>query len=196
MNDLQTKTLPFILKTSFLYGLLAVIFSVFSIFFPPTVTQIVGNPLEVSGISIEHVVGHIIWGLMIGIFTLKLRYFAISGLFPIILDADHLIQFFDIEMISRMAHSIPFGLFAAVSLMAVFGRRDYMLGGIAFASVFTHISYDILLGGTTSFPIFAPFIADSFTFQNIDWVLIQIVAIAVIVGILFLTKKETRRITI
>ena len=57
------------------------------------------------------------WGLAIGIASFSFRYAILSGLFPIILDFDHLLQFFEVEMIPRMAHSFTFGLIAIFVMM-------------------------------------------------------------------------------
>ena len=83
---------------SFLFSLIGLIPSHFLDFghFPDS--QIIGNPLEVSLISFEHLLGHVIWGLAIGVSTFSVRLFILAGLFPLALDADHLIQFFDLEM--------------------------------------------------------------------------------------------------
>jgi len=78
----------FIIKTSTLYGILAAAFSLIGLALVdlPLSTTIIGSPLEFSGISVEHVAGHIVWGLMIGVVTFRLKYFLIDGFFPIILD--------------------------------------------------------------------------------------------------------------
>jgi len=106
--------ITFIIKTSALYGILATAFSLIGFFLVdlPFSTTIIGSPLEVSGVSAEHIIGHIVWGLMIGIVTFRSKYFLIAGLFTIILDADHLIQFLGVEVVPRMAHSVLFGLIA------------------------------------------------------------------------------------
>ncbi|MEK6962122.1 MAG: hypothetical protein AABX15_02470 [Thermoproteota archaeon] len=182
------KSLAFIIKTSFVYSALAFLFSIIGVFLPPAVTYVVGNPLEVSGISVEHVVGHIIWGLIVSALSLSLRYFVLGGIFPIILDSDHIIQFFDLEMVPRMAHSVSFGFLASFVLLLIFGKRDYRLAGIAFAAMLAHVSYDILLGGTTSFPLLTPFVVELLTFQGHDWIVIQLIAVA-IVGICTIIAK-------
>jgi hypothetical protein len=187
------KSLVFIIKTSFVYSALAFLFSIIGLFLPSTVTYVVGNPLEVSAISVEHVVGHIIWGLMVSALSFGLRYFVLGGIFPIILDSDHLIQFFDLEMVPRMAHSISFGFLAFFVLLLIFGKRDYRLAGIAFAAMFAHVSYDILLGGTTSFPFLTPFVAESLTFQGHDWIVIQLIAVAIVGICTIITKIEARK---
>ena len=128
----------FIVKTCSVYGAIAFSFSLIGLILPNAF--VVGNPLEVSGISFEHVVGHIMWGLVAGIVSFSFRYAIISGLFPIILDFDHWLQFLGIEMIPRMAHSLTFALVAVVVMMMVFGRKDLRLGAIAVAAVFSHMS--------------------------------------------------------
>jgi len=178
----------FIIKTSILYGILAAVFSLFGPSLPSS--YLVGSPLEVSGISAEHVIGHVMWGLMIGLVTLRLRYFLIAGIFPIILDSDHLIQFLGIEVVPRMAHSVSFGLIAILVMMMVFGKRDYLLGAISFAAVLSHISFDILLGGTTEFPLFTPFITEVTIFQGLDWIWMEIGAV-ILVGIsVFISRRK------
>ena len=179
----------FIGKTSVIYGGIAFGFSMLGLILPDTF--IVGNPLEVSGITPEHVIGHIMFGLVAGIASFSFRYAILSGLFPIILDFDHWIQFFGIEMIPRMAHSITFGFIAVIVMMALFGRKDLRLGAIAIAAVFSHMSFDIFLGGTTEFPIFVPFISQSVTFSGLDWIFFEVLAIVIIfVASIIVIKKQ------
>ena len=157
---------------------------------------LVGNPLEVSGISFEHVFGHIIWGLVIGIVSFSFRYAILAGLFPIILDFDHWIQFLGIEMIPRMAHSITFGFIAMGIMMFIFGRKDLRLGAIAIAAVFSHISFDIFLTGTSDFPVFVPFVLDKFTFSGTDWIIFEFLAASLIfvASIIVFRKQKTEKI--
>ncbi len=186
---MYSENFAFIIKTSTLYGVLATVFSLIGLFLPWA--YLTGNPLEVSGISVEHVLGHIVLGLMIGLVTFKLKYFLIGGIFSIILDADHLIQFLGIEVVPRMAHSISFGLIAIFVMMIIFGKRDYLLGAISFAAVLSHISYDILLSGTSEFPFFTPFTSEVTIFQGYDWILMEIVAV-MLVGISVLISKRKK----
>ena len=182
----------FITKTSLVYGGIAFGFSLLGIILPGSF--LVGNPLEVSGITLEHVIGHIIWGLAAGIASFRFRYAVLAGLFPIILDFDHWIQFFGIEMIPRMAHSITFGFIAIGVMMILFGRKDLRLGGIAIAAVFSHMSFDIFLGGTTEFPVFVPFISQNITFSGIDWIFFEVLAIAIIfvASVIVLRKQKIK----
>jgi hypothetical protein len=183
----------FIGKTSVVYGALAFSFSMLGLILPDAF--IVGNPLEVSGISFDHVFGHIMWGLAAGIASFSFRYAIISGLFPIILDFDHWIQFLGIEMIPRMAHSITFGLIAVSVMMVIFNRKDLRLGAIAIAAVFSHMSFDIFLGGSTKFPLFVPWNSQVVTFSGTDWIIFEFVAISIIFvsSVIFFKKAKDQR---
>jgi len=185
---MHSKNFAFIIKTSILYGVLAAAFSLIGLSSPEA--EIIGSPLEVSNITVEHVAGHVVWGMMVGLVTLSLRYFLLGGIFSLILDADHLIQFLGIEVVPRMAHSVSFGIIAIFVMMIVFGKRDYLLGAIAFAAVLSHISYDVLLGGPGKFPFFTPFTNELTTFQGADWILIQVGAV-ILVGIsVFISRRK------
>jgi hypothetical protein len=183
----------FILKSSVLYAGFSAAFSIIGLFpifgeFLPK-PYIIGNPLEVSGISTEHLVGHIIFGLIVGAAALRTKYFVLAGIFPIALDADHLIQFLNLEAVPRMGHSVAFGLISAPLMMYFLGKRDYILGAISFTAVLSHVSFDVLLGGTTSFPLYIPFQNKLITFQGYDWVFFLVLAIAMVGITSLLTKK-------
>lgn len=172
------NNLFFILKFSFIYGFFSFGFSVLSLFLSDSF--IVGNPLLVSGISFEHIAGHIIWGLVAGIATFSFRYALLCGTFPIFLDFDHLLQFLDLEMIPRMAHSIPFGIAVFVILFLLFGRKDLRIPAISLSAVFIHMSFDIFLVGGTEFPLFVPFSTQMFSFDVNYWVYFMIIGIIII----------------
>ena len=182
----------FILKTCSVYGVIAIGFSMIGLILPNTF--LVGNPLEVSGVSFEHVFGHIMWGVVAGIVSISFRYVILSGLFPIILDFDHWLQFLGIEMIPRMAHSITFGLIAVGVMMIIFNRKDLRLGAIAIAAVFSHISFDIFLVGGTEFPIFAPFTSKNITFTESYWILFEFLSITIIfvATVIFFRKQKNK----
>ena len=185
---MYSKNFAFIIKTSILYGVLAAVFSLIGLSSPEA--DIIGSPLEVSNVTVEHITGHVVLGMMVGLVTLSLRYFLIGGIFSVILDSDHLIQFLGIEVVPRMAHSVSFGIIAIFVMMMVFGKRDYLLGAISFAAVLSHISYDILLGGTDKFPFFTPFTSEVTTFQGADWILMEIGAV-ILVGIsVFISRRK------
>tara|TARA_B100000029_G_scaffold43584_1_gene40368 strand:- start:10462 stop:11043 length:582 start_codon:yes stop_codon:yes gene_type:complete len=186
--------ISFIVKTSFVYACIAFAFSLLGLLLPNA--YVIGNPLVVSNISFEHVMGHIVWGLVVGIVSFSLRYAIIAGLFPIILDVDHLLQFLDVEMIPRMAHSVPFAFLAIIIMMIIFGRKDLRLIAVSFAAVLTHISFDIFLSGWTKFPILAPFNADFFVFAGYDWIIFEVVAMAIVAtsSLIFFVKQKSKHI--
>ena len=183
----------FIVKTCSVYGVIAFLFSILGLILPGAF--VIGNPLEVSGVSAEHIIGHIMWGLVAGIVSFSFRYVIISGLFPIILDFDHWLQFLGIEMIPRMAHSITFGIIAVVIMMLIFDRKDLRLGAIAISAVFSHMSFDIFLGGSTEFPLFVPWNSQVVTFSGTDWIIFEFVAISIIFvsSVIFLKKAKDQR---
>ena len=178
----------FIVKASLVYGGTALAFSALSTVLPGAL--VLGNPFEVSNITPEHIIGHIIWGLIPGLAFLSLRYIILAGLFPIILDADHLLQLLEIEMIPRMAHSLPFALIVIIVIILLFGKKDLRLCAVSIAAVFSHISFDIILGGSTQFPILAPFTSKLFTFSGIDWIIFQAIAIAIILTASVIVRKN------
>ncbi len=188
---MRSGNFAFIIKTSALYGVLAAFFSIIGLFLPWA--DFIGNPLEVSGISVEHVAGHIVFGLLIGIVTFRLKYFLIAGFFPIILDSDHLIQFLGIEVVPRMAHSILFALIAVFVMMMIFGKKDYLLGTISFAAVLSHISFDILIGNGSEFPLFTPFITKVTTLQYSDWIFIQIIAVTLVGISVYISRRKKKK---
>ena len=184
----------FIVKTSAVYGVIAFGFSMLGLILPDRF--IVGNPLEVSGISFEHIFGHIVWGLSIGIASFSFRYVILSGLFPIILDFDHWIQFLGIEMIPRMAHSVTFGIIIVIVMMVLFGKKDLRLIAISIAAIFSHMSFDIFLGGTTKFPFLIPFSTKNLTFSGTDWILFEFISIAIIfvASIIYFKKQKIKSV--
>jgi len=201
-NDLNVKekievnlnanpSVCFIVKACLVYGGIAFAFSIFSLVLPNAF--LVGNPFEISTTTPEHVMGHIVWGLIPGLAFLSLRYIILAGLFPIILDADHFLQFLEIEMIPRMAHSMPFILIVIVVMMLLFGKNDLRLIAVSVAAVFCHMSFDTILSGSTEFPVLAPFTSQFFTFSSVDWIIFQVIAAAVIITASVIVKINYSR---
>ena len=178
----------FIVKASLVYGGTALAFSALSTVLPGAL--VLGNPFEVSNITPEHIIGHIIWGLIAGLAFFRLRYIILTGLFSIILDADHLLQLLEIEMIPRMAHSLLFILIVIVVMMLLFGRKDLRLIAVSIAAVFSHMSFDTFLTGTTQFPVLAPFTSQFFTFSGVDWIIFQVLAVVIIITTSVIVKKN------
>ena len=55
-------TIKFILKNSIIFALVSFVFSMIGASFPESeFTVIIGNPLVVSSITYEHVLGHVFW---------------------------------------------------------------------------------------------------------------------------------------
>ena len=87
--------------------------------------RVIGNPFEVSSISIQHILGHVFWGMIAGLLSLRLNYVFLCGGFALLLDADHLLQFLDVEMIVRMSHSIPFAIIVGFIMLGISKFRDF-----------------------------------------------------------------------
>ena len=188
--------IKFILKNSIIFAVISFGFSLIGGLFPNSEhTFVIGNPLLVSGITIEHVIGHIFWGAIIGLGTLSIRYIIIGGSFAILLDVDHLLQFLDIELVSRMSHSIPFAVIASVIFFIIFRGKNLKVCVVAFGAVLSHIAFDIFLadigfGNTTTFPLFSPFSLERIEFGGLDWLGIEIIGVAIVAVVSYLYKRK------
>jgi len=183
------RDIIFVTKTTLVYGSLVATFSILGIFLPER--QYLDNPLT-GGLDIEHILGHIVWGLMVGVASLSLRYFLIAGSLAIIIDFDHLIQFLNIEAIGRMGHSIPFGLVSVIVLMVVFGKKDYLIGAIALAAMLAHISFDTLTG-SGNFPLFVPFYDDLVRFPDSFWFVFLLVGMGLVLSTTIFTRSQKHK---
>ena len=191
--------IKFLFKNSIIFAIVSFLFSMIGAFFPESeFTIIIGNPLVVSGVTFEHVFGHVFWGAVIGLGTLSIRYIVLGGSFAILLDADHLLQFLDIELVSRMSHSIPFAVIVTIVFFVLVRGKDIRVCAVAFAAVLSHIAFDIFLADVafetyTKFPLFSPFTFETVSFQGLDWLGIQIIGVS-LVGITsyFFKRKESR----
>ena len=188
--------IKFFIKSCVIFSILSFGFSLTGFLFPDDPSSsVIGNPLIVSNPSLEHIFGHIFFGMIAGAISLSLRYVFLSGALALLLDADHLLQFLDVEMISRMVHSLPFAIIIAVIMLYVFGKKDYRLAAISFSAIISHIAFDIWLGGqiypgsTTGFPLLSPFTVEIFQFQGLDWLYLEILAIAIVGIIAILDRK-------
>ena len=188
--------IKFILQNSIIFTGISFGFSIIGGLFPSSEhTFVIGNPLVVSGITVEHVVGHIFWGAIIGLGTLSIRYIILGGSFAILLDADHLLQFLDIELVARMSHSIPFAIIAAVIFFIIFRGKDLRIAAVAFGAVLSHIAFDIFLAdvgfnSSTTFPLFSPFILDRIEFAGLDWLGVEIIGVAIVAVVSYLAKRK------
>ena len=192
--------IKFILQNSIIFAGISFGFSIIGGLFPSSEhTFVIGNPLEVSGISVEHVVGHIFWGAIIGLGTLSVRYIILGGSFAILLDADHLLQFLDIELVSRMSHSVVLAIIVALVFFLVLRGKDLRIAAVAFGAVLSHIAFDIFLAdvgfnSSTTFPLFSPFILDRIEFAGLDWLGVEIIGVVIVAVVSYLAKRKEIRL--
>ena len=191
--------IKFLFKNSIIFAIVSFLFSMIGAFFPESEFKIIiGNPLVVSGVTFEHVFGHVFWGAVIGLGTLSIRYIVLGGSFAILLDADHLLQFLDIELVSRMSHSIPFAVIVTIVFFVLVRGKDIRVCAVAFAAVLSHIAFDIFLADVafetyTKFPLFSPFTFETVSFQGLDWLGIQIIGVSLVaITSYFFKRKEIR----
>jgi len=184
---MQTKSVPFVIKTTLMYGFFAAGFSLIGLILPTATLS--DDPF--ASATAKHIVTHIVWGMVAAFAALSFRYIVAGGLFAIALDADHFVNFLNIDIVGRMAHSLPFALLVPICMMIIIGRRDFLLGAISFAAVFSHMSLDTFFdaGG---FPIFAPFSEYLTAFDGIDWIILQLIAISAVIIAKLVTDKKNR----
>jgi hypothetical protein len=186
--------IKFVIKSCAIFSILSLGFSLTGFLFPDD-SSIIGDPLIVSNPSLEHILGHVFFGMIAGALSLRLKYVFLIGAFALLLDADHLLQFFNVEMISRMVHSVPFAIIIAVIMLYVFGKKDYRLAAISFSAIISHIAFDVWFvgqiypGSTGGFPLFSPFTVEIIQFQGLDWLYLEILAIAIVGIIAILDRK-------
>jgi len=189
-----SEQIKFFIKSCVIFSILSFGFSLTGFTFTDD-SSIIGSPLIVSSPTPEHIFGHVLFGMIAGAISLSLRYVFLSGALALLLDADHLLQFFDVEMIARMVHSLPFAIIIAVIMLYIFGKKDYRLAAISFSAIISHIAYDVLYvgqiypGSTSGFPLLSPFTVEIFRFQGLDWLYLEILAI-VIVGIIAILSRK------
>ncbi len=179
----------FIIKTSVVYCVLSVGFSFVGLLVPEKAPQ--PNPL--SAFSIQEVTGHIIWGLVVGAASFSIRYCLLSGSFALLIDSDHLIGLLQTDALSRMSHSILFGIISILILMILFGKKNYLLGAIAVGGLLAHLSYDMFVGGDGMFPLFTPFYNEMIRFPHTDWIFLEIAAIVIVGFIAVLNKYNLKK---
>ena len=191
--------IKFILKNSIIFASVSFAFSMIGAFFPESeFTFVIGNPLVVSSVTYEHVLGHVFWGAVIGLGTLSIRYIILGGSFAIFLDSDHLLQFLDIELVSRMSHSIPFAIIASIVFFIILRGKDIRICAVAFAAVLSHIAFDVFLAdvtfrSSTNFPLFSPFTFETVSLHGLDWLGIQIIGVALVaITSYFYRRKEIK----
>ena len=192
--------IKFILKNTIVFAIVSFAFSMIGAFFPESeFTFVIGNPLVVSSVTYEHVLGHIFWGAVIGLGTLSIRYIILGGSFAIFLDSDHLLQFLDIELVSRMSHSIPFAVIVSIVFFVILRGKDIRICAVAFGAVLSHIAFDVfladvLLNSATKFPLFSPFTFETVSLQGLDWLGVQIIGVSIVAITSYLFKRNEIRL--
>ena len=189
-----SEQIKFFIKSCVIFSVLSFGFSLTGFLFPDD-SYIIGSPLIVSSPTLEHIFGHVAFGMIAGAISLSLRYVFLSGALALLVDADHLLQFLDVEMISRMVHSLPFAIIIAVIMLYVFGKKDYRLAAISFSAILSHIAFDTWLAGqvhpdsTSGFPLFSPLTLEIFQLRGLDWLYLEILAV-VIIGIIAVLNRK------
>ena len=180
-----TQVRKFILTLG-IFTLISFIFSTIGLGFEDhSEFRVIGNPFEVSSISIQHILGHVFWGMIAGLLSLRLNYVFLCGGFALLLDADHLLQFLDVEMIVRMSHSIPFAIIVGFIMLGISKFRDFRLAAVSFSAIISHLAFDIWLSGqsgfgSTQFPLFSPFSVDMIILSEYSWLFLEIFAFGVV----------------
>ena len=86
--------------------------------------------------------------MIAGVLSLRLKYVFMIGAFALLLDADHLLQFFNVEMISRMVHSVPFAINYRCDNAVCFWKKRLSLGShLIFCHHISHIAFDVWFVG-------------------------------------------------
>ena len=197
---MMKEHIKFILQNSIIFAGISFGFSIIGGLFPDSeYTFVLGNPFEVSGITIEHVMGHIFWGAVIGLGTLSIRYIILGGSFAILLDADHLLQFLDIELVARMSHSIPFAIIAAVIFFIILRGKDLRIIAVVIGAILSHIAFDVFLAdiafnASTTFPLFSPFMLNRIELAGLDWLWIEIIGVSIVAVTSYFFKRKQIKI--
>lgn len=182
--QINSKNVFGIIKIGILYCILSAGFSFAGIF-------LTGNgPLEnpIGGLNLHEISGHILLGLFAGAASLSFRYTILAGLFAVLIDSDHLIALTHLDALSRMSHSISFGIISVIVLMILFGKRNYLLGAAAIAGLLSHLSFDTF-AGDAKFPLFVPFYNHQISFPHETWIFFELAAVLSIGIVTILQRK-------
>lgn len=186
--QINSKNVFSIIKIGVTYCILSTGFSLVGVFLAEK------GPLEnpTGGLNLHEISGHVLWGLLAGAASLSFRYTILAGLFAVLIDSDHLIALTHLDALSRMSHSISFGIISVIVLMTLFGKRNYLLGAAAIGGLLSHLSFDIFAGGDAKFPLFTPFYNHQISFPHIDWLYFEIAAVLSIGIITILQRKPDK----
>ncbi len=191
MLQINSKNVLNTIKIGVLYCILSAGFSFAGIFLAEKGPLV--NPTV--GLNLHEISGHVLWGLLAGAASLSFRYTILTGFFAVLIDSDHLIALTHLDALSRMSHSISFGIISVIVLMILFGKKNYLLGAAAIAGLLSHISFDIFSGEDAQFPLLTPFYNHQISFPNADWIYFEIAAV-ISIGIIMLFTKSEPKITV
>ena len=134
--------------------------------------------------------GHILFGLVVGLFTRSIGKTALSGLLAAAIDVDHMISIFFFPILDRAAHSIFFAILASLVLGWIAGERRRLSRDIfvlTASAIMSHLSYDTFVGNG-NFPLLAPLSFKFYNFPDWFWLPLEIAAIS-LTAIIFRTRK-------
>lgn len=200
--------LKFWIKTGIIYGLVGLGFSLIGLGIDDICLECYDQERASSTIFNErllvHILGHISFGMMIAIPFLSIRYIVAGGMFAIVLDSDHILHYIltfihntllidvNIYAFPRMGHSLLFGIIIAIVLILVF-RKDIKLAVIGFTAIFSHMSFDIITGGS-GFPLFTPFTNTIYKFPAESWIWFFVVGLVIIGTTKVLMRRKVKPI--
>jgi hypothetical protein len=150
-------------------------------------------PNPVHSFTLQEISGHFLWGLVGAAATLNLRYVILGGAFAVLIDVDHLIALLQLETVSRMAHSISFGVISVVIMMIILGRKNYLQGALVAGALLSHLSYDTFAQDFAVFPFFTPIYNKMVALPHGDWLVFEIAAVGIVVLATIFTRKSEQK---
>lgn len=175
------------------YTLLSFTLSSLGFLHPVEPLKVVGNLGLLKEFSM-----HAIFGLIVGVFTFDIRYATYAMLFPVLLDADHLLSVLGFSTYPRMSHSITFMLLSAFLVGKIFGKKGFniKLFAIAAVALSSHIAFDAFDQNPTSIALFAPFSFYEIPFPVWASPVLELLGIAIVLAVFrpkFLSYLKLRK---
>ncbi len=158
------------------------LWSLFGLLSPTTPLHYKEYSLPVLAVEVG---GHLSFGFLAGVFTFKSFLALVCTGESLVIDADHLLAALNFPVLPRLAHSVIFAIFTGATISYLIRRErgpDFRFLIVTIAGVFSHLSYDVL-AGSGQFPILAPFLLQSFTFPYPSWILLEVAACLVNLGV-------------
>lgn len=170
-----------------LFALISFVWSL-SGFFSPTTSKF--GEYTSSGIF-QEVVGHVLFGLLVGAFAFDLSLALVCGASSILIDLDHTLSALGFQVLARTAHSAIFAIAAGlfVAYLARPSQNRPMLSVTIVGGVLSHLSYDAFAGYGV-FPILAPISYSLYAFPSWTWLGLELSAITLVLA----TALKVRRL--